>query len=216
MSKTLFAAVILAAGLMYARPAAAQTASTPHWSLGVEGGAEAVEHVGGLGGAQLGIRLSPRFELFGEAAYLQDIVSRRQLGAASAIATYLSDSQGQPASGDLRIPTWTGSAGLRIFINTGGAVRFYVTGQAGVARATFIPSFTLAGGDVTKTLGAYGVVVGSDLTGSTTKPVAGGGLGIVAGQHAWYLDASIRVLSVQFDGQASNVKTVAFGIGRRF
>jgi hypothetical protein len=38
----------------------------------------------------------------------------------------------------------------------------------------------------------------------------------MVGQGTWYFDTSIRVLSVQFDGQASNVKTVAFGLGRRF
>jgi hypothetical protein len=216
LSKTLLAAVIVAAGFMYARPAAAQTAPVQRWSLGVEGGAEAVEHVGGLGGAQLGIRLTSRLDLFGEAVYLQDIVSRRQLGAANTIATYLTDSQGQPASGDLRIPAWTGSVGLRFFLKSHGAVRVYLTGQAGAAHATFIPSFTLAGGDVTKNLPAYGIAAGSDLAGETTKPVAGGGLGVMVGQGAWYFDASLRVLSVQFDGQASNVKTIAFGLGRRF
>jgi hypothetical protein len=216
LSKTLFAAVILAAGFTYATPAAAQTAPARHWSLSLEGGGEAVEHVGGLGGAQLGIHLSPRFDVFVEAAYLQDVVSRRQLGAANAIASYLTESQGQQASGDLRIPAWTTSVGVRIFLNSGGAVRFYVTGQAGAARATFIPSFTLAGGDITKTLPAYGVVAGSDLAGATTKPLGGGGLGIVAGRDAWFLDASVRVLSVQFDGHPSNAGIVAFGLGRRF
>jgi hypothetical protein len=216
LSKTLLAAVIVAAGFTYARPAAAQTAPIRHWSLGLEGGAQGVEHIGGLGGAQLGIRLSSRLDLFGEAVYLQDIVSRRQLGAADAIAAYLTESQGQPASGDLRIPAWTAGIGLRLFLKSQGTVRVYVTGQAGAARATFIPSFALAGGDVTKTLPAYGVVAGSDLTGETTVPVAGGGLGIMVGEGAWYFDTSIRLLSVRFEGHPSNVGTVAFGIGRRF
>jgi hypothetical protein len=69
---------------------------------------------------------------------------------------------------------------------------------------------------VTTNLGQYGVTLGSDLTGSSTRPVVGGGIGITTGEGAWYFDAALRVLSIQFKDQAANATTLAFGIGRRF
>lgn len=219
MRHTLLMACALAATVTLTTvPASAQTpAPAPgRLSIGIEGGAEAVEHVGGAGGVRLGLALSSRVEVFGEALYLQDVVTRRRVESAKDVAGYLAQSQGQTASATLTAPAWTFGAGVRLFLTGPHGLRPYVVGQAGVARVTLQPAFTLAGADVTSNLGQYGVTLGSDLTGSISKPTYGGGFGVVAGRGAWTLDLALRVLSIQFDGQPANASTFVVGIGRKF
>ena len=216
MLKTFATTALLAAALSVPQLASAQTSAETKWSLGLEGGAQAVENVGGLGGAQLALHITPRLAIVGEAVYLQDVVTRRRIESASNIATYLSQTQGRTASSSLDVPAWAVTAGVRLTLKTSGGIRPYVIAQGGIARVTLRPAFSLAGADVTTTLSQYGVVLGSDLTGSSAKPVFGGGIGITAGQGPWFFDAAVRILSIQLDGQTANTSTIAFGIGRRF
>lgn len=217
MHKTLFAACAIAAAVGLARPAGAQTpGADAKWYGSVEAGASAVQNVGGLGGAQIGRHLSSRADVFAEALYLQDVATRRRAEAVSAVAGYLALSRGRAASATIDIPTWFAGGGIRYFLGSGASIRPYVIGQAGVARVALRPAFSLGGADVTSSLEQYGVTLGSDLTGTATRPAFGGGLGVVVGTGAWYLDAGLRVISVQFESQAANSKGVTIGIGRRF
>ena len=71
-----------------------------------------------------------------------------------------------------------GVAGLAYLIPNNATIHPYVLVGVGVARYTREVSFTVGGTDVTSTIGQYGVVLGSDLSGFTTKPMltAGGGV----------------------------------------
>jgi len=210
-------AATMAAIVMTAASAAAQApAAGQKWFISAEAGVEAVQNVGGLGGVQLGRRLSSRLDVFGEAVYLQDIVTRRRNESANSVASYLAQTQGKPASGSLTVPTWTFQGGIRYFLTGPRGIRPFVVASAGGARATMQPKFTLAGADVTTTMPQYGVTLGSDLTGTTTKAVYGGGFGITTNVGAWALDAGVRIFSVQLDGQAANATSLIVGFGRKF
>jgi hypothetical protein len=215
-SATRVAAAIALMLTLSPSPAFAQT-SAPGWSLGIEGGGQVVENVGGLGGTRLGRRVSSRLDLFGEALFLQDIVTRRRLGSARDVAGFLERSQGHPASASLDLPTWSATAGLQLFLTGPHAVRPYLVGQAGAAYVTLRPAFHLETSNVTTILDNYGVTLGSDLTGTRTVPIFGGGLGLLVGSdEGWYLDLGFRLISVRMDDEPANVGTLTVGLGRRF
>ena len=217
MYKTGFVASLLAATLISAAPASAQGTSQETGTLIlVEAGAQAVQNVGGMGGVQIGRRLSPKLDVFVEGVYLQDVVTRRRADSATTLAAYLAVTQGKAASGAVQIPAGTFVGGVRYFVADTHGVHVYVSGFAGMTRATLKPTFMLGGVDVTTTLPQYGVTLGSDMTGTTTKATLGGGVGAQRPLGAWYLDAGIRVYSIQFEGQAANTINVAVGIGRKF
>ena len=212
----LLTACVLAATLFLPQTVGAQTSSPSRFSLGVEGGAQAVQNVGGLLGAQLSGSVSSRFDVFGEAVYLQDVVTRRRAESATDVATYLAQTQGKAATGTLEIPTWAFTGGGKVFLADFGHTRLYAAGQAGAAHVTLSPTFTLGGADITSTLPQYGVTLGADLTGSSVCAVVGGGIGVLANHGHWYFDAAFRVLSIQMETQPAHALTIAVGFGRNF
>lgn len=179
-------------------------------------GVQSVQNVGAQAGLEVGRSLSDKLEVFGELSWLQDTVTRRRLDTAKSIASFLQTSQGATATSDLSAPAVFGGAGVRLFVSGPRTVRPYVVAQAGVARVTVKPAFTIAGADVTEKLTQYGVSLGSDLTGSTSKAAFGGGFGVLMQQGLWRIDAGLRVLSIQTDDQATNVLRLSVGVGRTF
>lgn len=232
MKITLFAAAVAAVTLIGSAAQAQVPTPTPAPSgasrqpagppaatglfLAVEGGMQAVQNIGAMAGVQLGAHLSPRLSVFAETTYLQDVVTRRRNETAAKVASFLAASQGKTASGELALPTTTIGGGVRYVLTASGAFRPYVMAQVAMARMTFQPTFTLGGADVTASLAQYGVTLGSDLSGTSTKPAFGGGFGVVNTRGPWSIDVGIRVLSIKAEGQAANVKTLSVGIGRRF
>jgi hypothetical protein len=70
---------------------------------------------------------------------------------------------------------------------------------------------------VTANLAPYGVVLGADLSGSYTKPMATVGLGVM--WPAWQrlvLDFQYRYGRIFADGQGINVSRAGLGFGVRF
>ncbi len=215
MQNTLVVAAAFAA-LLSSTPAFAQAGAETGWYGGMEGGIQSVQNVAGLAGIQVGRHLSSRADVFGEAVFLQDTITRRRSESANSVAAYLTQSQGRSASASIDSPSVAFSAGVRYYLTGVRNLRPYVTGSAGAARVTLRPVFLLAGADVTTLLGQYGVTLGSDLTGTTTQPAFGGGVGVVAGRGPWYLDAGLRLTSIRLTGQPANVLGLAIGIGRTF
>jgi hypothetical protein len=193
----------------------AAPADTKYFIGGV-GGLQAVQSAGGLAGGLVGLHLSPRADVFGEAIYLQDVATRRRVELASNVAGYLTQTQGKTATGTVSIPALMISGGVRYFLSSSPNVRPYVIAQAGLARTALRPNFVLSGADVTTSLGQYGVTLGADLSGTGVKPAFGAGIGFMMGKGVWYIDPAVRVLSVEFSGQRAAVVTAAVGIGRRF
>jgi hypothetical protein len=207
-----FAHAATAQTLSSRMPATAET----KYFIGGEGGAQAVNSAGGLVGGLVGLHLSPRTDLFGEAIYLQDVATRRRVELASNVAGYLTQTQGKAATGTVSIPAMVISGGVRHFLSSSPNVRPYVIAQAGLSRTALRPSFVLGGADVTTSLGQYGITLGADLAGTAVKPAFGAGVGFMVAKGVWYIDPSVRLLSVEFSGQRAAVVTAAVGIGRRF
>jgi hypothetical protein len=180
------------------------------------GGISAVQNVGLTAGGMLTVRLTDRVDAIGEGFWVQDAASRVRIDAVTAIATYLQTSQGKPASATLTVPGFIAGGGVRLMLAPPGHVRPYIVITAGIARLALRPTFTLAGADVTTSLGQYGVTLGADVTGELTKPAFGGGVGVIVDQGRWYVDAGARMTRIQTEGQPTTVLRAVGGLGVKF
>lgn len=209
--------LMLCAAALLATPALAQTTSDAgKVYLGGLVGVQSVQNVGALAGLELGYHVSDRLDVGGEFTWLQDTVTRRRIDTAKTIAAFLQQSQGSVATSELDAPAVFGGGGIRWFATGERSLRPYVIAEIGVARVTSRPTFTLNGNDVTTLLPQYGITLGSDLTGSTSKPAFTGGFGVRTSRGVWRINADLRVTSIRTDGQASNVLRVNLGVGRYF
>jgi opacity protein-like surface antigen len=228
MTRTFFVAAAIAA-LSVAAPVAAQTSAPPRppaaqaaptaggkYFIAATAAAVAVQDVTSGVAGELGMHLNKQLDVFGELSWMQDVATRRRIDLASLVASSLQASQGKPSSGDVEASAVYGGAGIRYLFKTNGRIRPYVTGGAGGARIALKPAFVVGGADVTANLTQYGVTLGRDLTGETTQAAYTGGFGIQLQQGRWYGDLSLRVISIQTEGQATNVKRAGGGIGVRF
>ena len=208
----------LLAGLASAVPAAAQTVAAPEsqWFLGGTGGAAAVQNIGGAYGGEIGARVTDRLNIFGELVGQTDVATRRRIGTAMAVASVLQASQGVAATGTVKAPAVLFMGGLRYVFHQSGNLHVFVQGVGGVARVTFQPAFTLAGADITSQLAQFGVTLGADLAGTTTKAAFGGGLGFELERGAWYVGAQIGLVSIRTPSQPSNVIQATATLGRWF
>src|ERR1700751_1393699 len=87
-----------------APPAPAPVTSSGNVSIGGVVGIAAVQNVGGLVGGRIGYRVSPKFEIIGDATWMQDTVTRRRLDTATQVAGYLQNTQGAAATGTVAEP----------------------------------------------------------------------------------------------------------------
>ena len=213
-------AAVIAGALLCATPAAAQAPPAPGRSdgrlfLGGSAGVGGAGKTGGLAGGELAFRVTEQIDVFGEAVGIQDLVTTPRRALATQVGSYLATSQGRAVSGSIKVPALYAGGGLRIRLTTASGVYPYVSGGAGTARLTLTPMFVLGGADVTASLAQYGVTLGSDVTGTQTKPAVTGGLGVRAVHSRWYLDVGVRVLTV-FTDQRVNFVGVGAGVGFRF
>jgi hypothetical protein len=208
----------LAAMVTSVTPVAAQTtaSSTSQWFIGATGGAAAVQNVGAAYGAEVGTAVTPKVDVFAELLGMADVATRRRIGTAMDVASVLQLSQGVTASATLKAPATLFLGGLRFVIHQSGGLRIFVQGGAGVARVTFQPTFTLAGADITNQLAQFGVTLGADLAGTTTKPAFGGGLGLEMRHGVWYIGAQAGLVSIKTPSQPSNVVQATVSFGRWF
>ena len=212
------AAVLAIAGTvsLWAAPASAQPADAGKVYLGALVGAQSVQKVGALAGVEVGYPVSDRLMVQGELTWLQNTVTRRRIGTAESVATFLQQTQGGTATAALDAPAVFAGGGVRWFLTTERSLRPYLIAEVGLARVTFRPTFTLKGSDVTALLPQYGVTLGSDLADSTTKPALSGGFGVATTRSVWRISADLRVTSIRSVDQPTNVLRVNLGIGRDF
>lgn len=218
VSRLLVRLAALVAGLASAAPVAAQTVAAPEsqWFLGGTGGAAAVQNVGGAFGGEVGARVTGRLNVFGEFLAQTDVATRRRIGTAMDVAAVLQTSQGVAATGTVKAPAGLFMGGLRYVFHQSGDLQLFVQGAGGVARVTFQPTFTLAGADITSQLAQFGVTLGADLAGTTTKAAFGGGFGLELQRGVWYIGAQIGVVSIRTPSQPSNVVQATATFGRWF
>lgn len=224
--KRVMCAVGLLTALVSATPAMAQTAGAPApaanapavnmWYVGGLVGAGAVQNVAAVAAIEGGVRVRHGIDIVFEGGYAQDVVSRRRLDFTTPVATYLTSTQGKTATADLKAPAMYGLGGVRWVMERDSAIRPYVIGQIGVASVEYKPTFTLGGTDVTATVSTYGVTVGNDIAGKSSKLAIGGGVGAWYVKGQWYADAGVRLTSIATDGQATNLVRAHVGFGVRF
>lgn len=166
-------------------------------------------------GVEAGVSITPAFQVFGEFGRANDTAPASLGTNAQTIASYLSDTQGN-AGFSAKQPLTFGVVGLRFPFSTSSKVEPYVLVAGGAAQVKKDVTFTIGGSDVTRSLAQYGVVLGSDLSGSETKAMLSLGGGVV--WTAWQkliLDFQYRYGRV-FTDEGLNVNRAGVGIGVRF
>ena len=170
-------------------------------------------------GVEIGVTIKPNLQVFVEVGQVRDVATSSIGAAAQLIAGFLAQTQANVAF-SVKEPVTFGVAGLKYIVPMVGAaaVRPYVLGGAGLASVSQNVAFTVGGSDITSSLASqYGVQLGTDLSGSFTKPM------IVAGAGAMWAPWQRLVVDLQFrfgrilaeDG-AINVSRAGVGVGVRF
>jgi opacity protein-like surface antigen len=167
-------------------------------------------------GGEVGVTIRPNLQVFVEAGFVRNVATSEIGAAAQAIAGGLSQTQANVGF-TVKQPVTFGIAGIKVIFPTGGAVRPYVLGGGGLASVKQDVAFTVGGTDVTSSLPSLGVTLGTDLSGTFTKPM------VEAGAGAMWTPTARLVLDLQFrygrifaeDG-GINVSRAGVGIGVRF
>lgn len=216
------AALVLAATPAMAQtaaPAQAQTANAPAVNLVYMGGfigAGAVQNVTALGGGELGVHVYRGLDIIAEGGWSKDVVTRRRTDATAAVTTLLQKATGKDAGSSVKAPMNYGMAGLRYVFSVNNSIHPYVLATVGRAAVEYKPTFTLAGQDVTGSLSTYGITIGSDLVNKEVQTAYGGGFGLWYTRNMIYVDAGVRLLSIQTASQSTNVTRAHIGLGVRF
>ncbi|HEY7290639.1 MAG TPA: outer membrane beta-barrel protein [Vicinamibacterales bacterium] len=167
-------------------------------------------------GVEVGFTISPAFQVFGEIGHTRDVASDAIGAAAQTIAGVLPQSQSPGYS--VKQPLTFGVGGLKYLFPTGSEHLLpYAMLGFGVAKVENDATFSLGGVDVTGTLSQYGIVLGSDLSGSFTKPMFTLGVGAsYVGWHSVVFDFQFRYGHVFASGESINVSRAGLGLGFRF
>lgn len=168
-------------------------------------------------GAEFGVNLARQLQVFVEAGKTRD-VSTKATGAAAQIMAGALAQTASDVGFSVKQPVTFVAAGVRFSLLPPGEskVRPYVMGGVGVAQVKQDVKFTVAGADVTSNLQQYGIVLGTDLSGSFTKPLVEGGGGVaVAVWKQMILDFQLRIGRILAD-EPITVGRVGLGIGIRF
>jgi opacity protein-like surface antigen len=179
-------------------------------------------------GAELGFTILPGLQVFAEGGHIGSVATPDLGVNAQTIAGALGDAL--KLSKDLRTvgysvkePATFGVIGFKYLIPISGSGQSvgkahpYVMGGVGIAKVQKNVAFTIGGTDVTSTLQQYGVQLGSDLSGSVTKPMLSLGGGVT--WPVWrqlVLDFQYRYGRIFADDQAIVAQRAGVGLGIRF
>jgi hypothetical protein len=151
-----------------------------------------------------------------EGGWMSSVVSAHRLDSAAAIANYLAQSQGQPASSTVKVPAGYGAVNLRYTLMTKPRYHLYALAGTGFGVTSPKTKFTLGGTDVTGSIAQYGVTLGKDLSGSSTGGLLNFGLGVSYPHGKWVGDASYRLTPIFGGGATTVVNRLNFGVGYKF
>ncbi|HVO30792.1 MAG TPA: outer membrane beta-barrel protein [bacterium] len=193
---TMRAAAIAAGVLLLSSAAGAQTIQPPPEPVKgyVEGVAQS--SFGNVTsqsyGAEAGVAIGKYFQIYGEFGRMGDVATADLNTSAQAISGFLARTQTNVGY-TAKEPAVFGIGGVKLLIPTGSPkVRPYVMAGFGGASLTKDVHFTVSGTDVTGNLAQYGVVLGTDLTGSATA-----GMLSIGGGVQWYAFRHL-VIDVQY------------------
>jgi opacity protein-like surface antigen len=168
-------------------------------------------------GGEFGVTVRPNLQIFVEAGQTRNAATAAFTTAAQQIQGFLS--QDNSGVGLLaKKPITFGAAGLRFLIPLSNpSLVPYVLAAGGVARIKQDVTFSINGTDVTANLAQYGVVLGTDLSGTETTGLAEIGAGL-----AWspwrqlVIDFQYRYARIFASDQGINLNRAGVGIGVRF
>lgn len=168
-------------------------------------------------GGEVGINLGRSLRVFIEAGRVRD-AARSSLGpAAQIIASYLAGTQSGAVDFSVKQPVTFGLGGIRYVIPYDEDIEPYVVAGVGVARDTRAVKFSVGGTDLTDTIGQYGVVLGTDLSGSSNSAMLSLGGGVVWHVASpFFVDLQYRFGRIFAEGNAFNVNRAGIGVGVRF
>jgi opacity protein-like surface antigen len=167
-------------------------------------------------GVELGYTVESNVQVFLEAGRTRDVATAQLGDAAELIAGALSQTQ-SGVSFTVREPVTFGAAGAKYLFDTGTRVMPYALAGFGVAHVKHDVAFAVGGTDVTSSISQYGIVLGTDLSGSFTKPMLVFGVG--ATYPAWrqlVLDFQFRYGRIFAPDQGINVSRAGIGVGYAF
>jgi len=215
-----FFAVLVLGALVSSGVASAQSVSKPE---SMKGSIEAVAQSAFSNvtsqsyGAEIGVNIRSNLQIYVEAGQTRNAATAELSAAAQTVAGGLS----QVASNvgfSVKAPVTFGVAGLKYLIPVEGSkVMPYVLAGGGVASVKQNTVFTVGGTDVTSNLAQFGTVLGTDTSGSFTKPMfsVGGGVAYPVWQQL-VVDFQIRFGRIFAEDQGINITRAGLGIGVRF
>jgi len=167
-------------------------------------------------GAEGGLPITSKFDIFGELGHVLDAAPASAGQAAQLIANQIALTQTGVGYGMHESITFF-DAGVRYRFNLGGKVTPYVLGGAGLGQVKPDAQFTINGTNVNDRLDQFGVVLGSDLTGTTTKFMMAVGAGAIYPLgSSLYVDAEYRYNRVFISGGDVPFTRLGVGVGFRF
>lgn len=168
-------------------------------------------------GAEFGATVATNLQLFVEGGRIRNVATPEISAGAQKIAAALAQLQTAAVTYSVKEPVSFGVAGVRYLIPVPSPrVQPYVLGGVGVARVKNDVAFRLSGSDASSTLSQY-VTLGSDLSGSATRPMMTLGGGVV--WPAWQklvLDFQYRYGRIFTEDVGINTNRAGIGIGVRF
>lgn len=169
-----------------------------------------------LAGAEAGTQVLPGIDVFAELGWIDNMQTGGRNAAAGVIATAISLQTGQTTTFSAKTRTIYGSAGVRDRFSDRYGLTPYVSGAVGFAHINQNTKFSSGGTDVTANLPNYGVGLGTDLSGSTTRPTIGLGVGVLRTWHGWDLDGGYRYTRVFTSNQGTNANRIYIAAGKHF
>ena len=169
-------------------------------------------------GIEGGVMLTPRIAVIAEFGLVRDVAPKTLGTTAQVIASSLTTLQSAAVAFSVKQPVGFGQVGVRYIIPHSDKLHPYVEVAGGLAKVKRDVAFTVGGTDVTDKLSTtYGIVLGTDLAGTESKLMIGGGGGVVYNvTTAVIFDASYRFDRVSTDPSSTNVNRIGAGIGIRF
>ena len=167
-------------------------------------------------GAEVGFHIGLNVQVFGEFMHVNDTATSGLATSAQLIANALSQTQSNVAY-SAKQPATFGVGGVRFIFPTTTKLEPYVLVGAGVAKVEKDVTYSIGGSDVTNNLPQYGVVLGTDLSGTETKMMLDLGAGL-----AWpiasklVVDFQYRYGRVFLSDEGLNINRAGVGIGLRF
>ena len=169
-------------------------------------------------GIEGGVMLAPRIAVIAEFGLVRDAAPKTLGTTAQVIASSLTTLQSAAVAYTVKQPVSFGQVGVRYSIPYSDKLHPYVEVTGGLAKIKRDVTFTVGGTDVTDKLSTtYGIVLGTDLAGTESKLMIGGGGGVVYDiTSSVIFDAGYRFSRVNTDPSSINISRIGAGIGIRF